>query len=91
MTNANMKLVVLGVSLPDKLETPPQKLEDGEFIQKRVVEISKLSQELKGEKNLYSNLWQFLHITGIAYDEKASRVYDSNTALFTNDSYRTTT
>ncbi|KAG6910892.1 hypothetical protein DXG01_006575 [Tephrocybe rancida] len=47
MTNANMKLVVLGVVLDDKLELPDQKLEAGEFIVRRVVELSKLNSELK--------------------------------------------
>jgi hypothetical protein len=48
MTTANMKLVVLNVNLDDKMETPEQKLEAGEFIVKRVVELSKLNDELKG-------------------------------------------
>ncbi|KAF7295198.1 Nudix hydrolase domain-containing protein [Mycena indigotica] len=47
MTNANMKLVVVRVDLPDQMETPEQKLEAGEFIVKRVVEVSKLDQILK--------------------------------------------
>ncbi|KAF8185047.1 NUDIX hydrolase domain-like protein [Mycena galopus ATCC 62051] len=47
MTTANMKLVVLNVELADKMETPEQKLEAGEFIVKRVVELAKLNDELK--------------------------------------------
>ncbi|KAJ7684799.1 NUDIX hydrolase domain-like protein [Mycena polygramma] len=47
MTTANMKLVVLNVDLADKMETPAQKLEAGEFIVTRVVELSKLNEELK--------------------------------------------
>ncbi|KAJ7043355.1 NUDIX hydrolase domain-like protein [Mycena alexandri] len=47
MTTANMKLVVLRVELADKMETPQQKLEAGEFIVKRVVELSKLNEDLK--------------------------------------------
>ncbi|KAJ7156109.1 NUDIX hydrolase domain-like protein [Mycena crocata] len=47
MTTANMKLVVLSVDLADKMETPAQKLEAGEFIVKRVVEVARLSDELK--------------------------------------------
>ncbi|KAG6865280.1 hypothetical protein C0991_003740 [Blastosporella zonata] len=47
MTNANMKLVVLSVVLEDKLELPDQKLEPGEFIFRRVVELSKLHSELR--------------------------------------------
>ncbi|KAH8108204.1 NUDIX hydrolase domain-like protein [Cristinia sonorae] len=47
MTNANMKLVTVDVPFPDKLETFNQKLEAGEFITKRVVEISKLTEEFE--------------------------------------------
>ncbi|KAG6850476.1 hypothetical protein H0H93_012897 [Arthromyces matolae] len=47
MTNANMKLVVLSVLLDNTLELPDQKLEPGEFIIRRVVELSKLNSELK--------------------------------------------
>ncbi|KIK63815.1 hypothetical protein GYMLUDRAFT_40901 [Collybiopsis luxurians FD-317 M1] len=47
MTNANMKLVVLNVTLEDKLETPDQKLDAGEFIVRRVIELQKLLGELK--------------------------------------------
>lgn len=42
-----MKLIVLSVLLEDKLELPDPNLEAGEFIVRRVVEISKLSDELK--------------------------------------------
>ncbi len=48
MTNANMKLVVLNVTLEDKLETPEPKLEAGEFIVQRVVALDQLDTELKG-------------------------------------------
>lgn len=48
MTNANMKLVTVDVPFPDKLETYDQKLDAGEFITKRVVEISKLTEEFEG-------------------------------------------
>ncbi|THG99034.1 hypothetical protein EW026_g3237 [Hermanssonia centrifuga] len=47
MTNANMRLVVVDVPFPDKLETYDQKLTDGEFITKRVVQLDKLSEEFK--------------------------------------------
>ncbi|OCH95250.1 hypothetical protein OBBRIDRAFT_831097 [Obba rivulosa] len=47
MTTANMKLVMVEVPIPDKLEMPEQKLDVGEFITARVVEISKLAAELK--------------------------------------------
>ncbi|KAF9050803.1 hypothetical protein BDZ89DRAFT_1057227 [Hymenopellis radicata] len=47
MTNANMKLVVLNVTLEDKMETPEPKLEAGEFIVQRVVALDQLDTELK--------------------------------------------
>ena len=50
MTTANMKLAVVDVLLADKLETPEQKLDAGEFIVKRVVELDNLTVELKGER-----------------------------------------
>ncbi|RDB21210.1 putative Nudix hydrolase P35G2.12 [Hypsizygus marmoreus] len=50
MTNANMQLVVLNVILADQMETPKQKLDAGEFIVTRVVELSKLNDELKGKE-----------------------------------------
>ena len=47
MTNANMKLVTVDVELPDKLETPTQKLDAGEFIVPRVVALKDLKQTLE--------------------------------------------
>lgn len=55
MTTTNMQLVTLDVPLADKLETPDQKLEEGESIVKRVVALSGLYQELKGGCFLQSN------------------------------------
>lgn len=48
MTTANMKFVIVSVTLEDKMETPAAKLAAGEFIVTRVVELSKLNEELKG-------------------------------------------
>lgn len=48
MTNANMQLVVLAVDLEKEMEYPEQKLEDGEFIVRKVVELTKLKEELEG-------------------------------------------
>lgn len=45
MTNANMKLVMVDVPFAGELETYDQKLDAGEFITRRVVELSKLSEE----------------------------------------------
>ncbi|KDQ60555.1 hypothetical protein JAAARDRAFT_125146 [Jaapia argillacea MUCL 33604] len=47
MTTANMKLVAVNVSFPGELETSEQKLDAGEYIVKRVVELAKLNEELK--------------------------------------------
>lgn len=44
-----MKLVVATVLFEDQLETPESKLDTGEFIIKRVVELARLNDELKGE------------------------------------------
>ncbi|SJL04386.1 related to YSA1-sugar-nucleotide hydrolase [Armillaria ostoyae] len=49
MTNANMKLVVLNVTLEDAMEHPEANLEAGEFIVKRVVELHKLNRQLQGK------------------------------------------
>lgn len=44
-----MKLVSVAVTCNDKLDTPEQKLDDGESITLRVVELSKLNRVLRGE------------------------------------------
>lgn len=48
MTNANMKLVVLNVNLEEDAPSPKQKLEAGEHIVKRIIELDSLNEELKG-------------------------------------------
>lgn len=48
MTNANMKLILLDVTMEDALEAPSQHLEDGEYIVRRVIKLQKLEDELKG-------------------------------------------
>ncbi|EIW60685.1 ADP-ribose diphosphatase [Trametes versicolor FP-101664 SS1] len=47
MTNANMKLITVDVPFSDKLEIPAQKLDPGEFITVRIVELAKLRAEFK--------------------------------------------
>ncbi|KIM49313.1 hypothetical protein M413DRAFT_61112 [Hebeloma cylindrosporum] len=47
MTNANMQLVVVSVLFDDKLETPEPKLDPGEYIVTKTVELSKLSIALE--------------------------------------------
>lgn|SRR5580700_5290279 len=48
MTNANMKLVMLDVTMEDVLENPSQHLDVGEHIVKRVVKLRELEDELNG-------------------------------------------
>lgn len=43
-----MQLAVLSVTMEDKLEQPEAKLEPGEFIVTRIIELAKLNEELKG-------------------------------------------
>jgi ADP-ribose pyrophosphatase len=60
MTSANMKLVIVSVLLEDKMETPDAKLDPGEFIVTRVVELATLNDELKCtffKNNVYSILF----------------------------------
>jgi len=47
MTNANMKLVVVDVPFDGVMEIPVAKLDAGEFIVTRIVELAKLNDELK--------------------------------------------
>ena len=85
MTNANMKLVVLSVVLDDKMEIPAAKLEDGEFIVTKVVELAKLKTELESKAffpqiHLYV-LTIILQIMTKKY-ESAFSVYASNLTTF---------
>lgn len=53
MTTANMKLVIVNVPVDSTTaELPLQKLEPGEHIVRRVVELAKLNAELKGVSSL---------------------------------------
>jgi len=47
MTNANMKLVVIKVALSEHPSSPKAKLDEGEYIAKRIVELDTLNAELK--------------------------------------------
>lgn len=49
MTTASMKLVIINVDLADELVFPTQKLDDGEFIVQRVVELQDLYRKLIGK------------------------------------------
>jgi ADP-ribose pyrophosphatase len=53
MTTANMKLVILDVPLDGEMESPDQKLEDGEEIVRRTVELKNLYRVLKGMSCFY--------------------------------------
>jgi hypothetical protein len=48
MTTANMKLVILDVSLDGEMESPDQNLDDDESIVRRAVEVKNLYRVLKG-------------------------------------------
>ncbi len=48
MSSANMKLVALKVPLPTDAPAPMQKLDPGEHIIRRIVELNKLKAELDG-------------------------------------------
>jgi len=48
MTNANMRLVVVSVTLEDKMETPQAHPDAGEFIVTRVLELSQVSRHVHG-------------------------------------------
>jgi hypothetical protein len=71
MTNANMKLVVLSVVLDDKMEIPAAKLEVGEFIVTKVVELAKLKTELES-KAFFSQIHRYIltHDYPSDYDRK---------------------
>jgi hypothetical protein len=50
MTNANMQLAVISVTMEDKLETPVPQLDAGEHIVTRVVELAHLQDALNGKQ-----------------------------------------
>jgi ADP-ribose pyrophosphatase len=56
-----MKLVVLNVPVPDTPSSPKQKLEDGEHIVRRVVELAKLKDELAGALFLSQPIRESFH------------------------------
>ena len=62
MTNANMQLVVISVDLDDKMETPAPRLEAGEFIVSKVVELAKLKTELESKAFLSTNSPIYTHL-----------------------------
>lgn len=76
MTNANMKLVLASVLLGDNLDLPQQKLEAGEFIVPRVVELTKLHEELKGMSS--SSLFLYSYVVSPEYARKVGTPYTSH-------------
>ena len=72
MTNANMQLVVISVILDDKLEIPEPKLDPGEYIVTKIVEISKLSAELEGGHQF---LWIYLIVIDTFFAEYNRKVH----------------
>jgi len=55
-----MKLIVLNVLLSDQLETPSQQLAAGEFIVRRVVQLSRLNDELRGIIPVFYRMWSMI-------------------------------
>jgi hypothetical protein len=53
MTTATMKLVTVNVDLTDELLLPMQRLDDGEFIIRQVVELQDLYPRLRGKAKNY--------------------------------------
>jgi ADP-ribose pyrophosphatase len=49
MTNANMQLAIVSVTLADKMEAPVPQLDAGEHIVTRVVELAQLQNTLNGK------------------------------------------
>ena len=92
MTNANMKLVILNVVLDDEMEIPAAKLEVGEFIVKKVVELAKLKAELEG-KPFFGQINRYTptHRYPADYDRKVwtGIVYPSIYSLSARDSWWT--
>jgi hypothetical protein len=77
MTNANMKLVMVDVPFKNELVTSDQKLDSGEFITRRIVELSKLSEEFKSASVLFalsSGYDIYSHPQYTEYEEKVNRV-----------------
>lgn len=76
MTNANMQLVVLAVDLEDKMINAEPKLDPGEHIVAKVVELTNLNAELKGNCTyLRFNYTLISHFSPIQdYDRKVDLV-----------------
>ena len=66
MTTANMKIVTLATTFPDQLELSDAKLDEGEHIVKRVVELEKLYDILKGNDS-YISVPQLADLRGHIY------------------------
>lgn len=81
MTNANMKLVALKVLLDDYPSSPKPKLEDGEHIVKRVIELNSLHQELKGTDSCLSFSDSQTEISLTAYEARGFAI-DARLAHF---------
>ena len=74
-----MKLVILDVPFPGQLQMPTQKLDPGEFIKVRIVELSKLRAELIGMRLSHRYCYDYDEwLFAAEYEKKVtSRVTDS--------------
>jgi len=55
-----MQLVVVSVLFDDELEIPEPRLDPGEYIVTKTVELSKLSAELEGKSPFFEFVWLLL-------------------------------
>jgi hypothetical protein len=74
-----MKLVALKVPIPTGAQAPTQKLEPGEHIIRRIVELSKLKAELDGMGSIIT--WYFVTEPHAWYRLCSSRVCSGCEAL----------
>ena len=82
MTNANMQLVVVSVLFDDKLDIPEPKLDPGEYIVTKIVELSKLSAELEGESRFF-----FLNLSVVidAFNKNMTERYEIDKGCLSAD------
>lgn len=69
-----MKLITVDVPFSDKLEIPAQKLDPGEFITVRIVELAKLRAEFKGLPPYQSSERRRLPVIPIRVREEGRRI-----------------
>ncbi|ELU41880.1 NUDIX domain-containing protein [Rhizoctonia solani AG-1 IA] len=73
MTSANMKLIALNVDVKEG-EEPSQKLDEGEHIVKRIIELDNLMEELQGYERKGTGYYH--HVPNNIVDRHGYRVFD---------------